>query len=195
MELIDQIRLEYVRSTISQRAVAEKYGVSPRMVMQRAQRERWFEERRRYRERTIKKALTKGVNRDSGKLSRLMSAADSMAQVIENVYKDADQFNRFIGQKSQSTPGEGSTSQMEERVFQKFDTKAIRDMTAAIKDLVLTMRNLYDLPTVQEKSAMDIAAERLALEKLRTPDPDEDDKHTGIAMLPPVMDEPDEEEA
>lgn len=41
-----KIKAEYIKGGISQRAIAEKYGVSQRTIERRAQREKWTEKRR-----------------------------------------------------------------------------------------------------------------------------------------------------
>ena len=54
-----------------------------------------------------------------------------------------------------------------ERIFDKADSRAIKDLTGALKDMTLVLRNLYNLPTQAEAEAQRIAAERLKLEQRR----------------------------
>lgn len=159
------IKSEYITGTISYRKIAEEWGVSFRTLSQRAKREGWKAARDNHRENVVSKAVQKVENRkiseNANHLLKLRDAADNMSVIIEKVFNDTAQFYRHI-----ITEGVGmGVSKVEERTFKKMDTKAIKDLTGAIKDLAVVMRNLYDLPTIQEKSAMDIAAERLKLDQ------------------------------
>jgi hypothetical protein len=102
-----------------------------------------------------------------------------MSAVLERVLEDADQFRRHL-----ITTGLGDgVTRTECRVEDKFDTRAIRDTTIALRDLTAAIRNLYSLPTVQEQQAMDIAAERLRMDKAKVKGED-DGSETGVVMMP-----------
>lgn len=105
-----------------------------------------------------------------------------MGEVIADIFTDAEQFKRHL------IP-DGDYS-VKEKVFHKVDTKAIKDLTGALKDLAAVMRNIYDLPTVAEQSAMDLAAERLALEKSKA-DVVSDEDETGVVEITPVKEDTD----
>ncbi len=183
----EAIKAEYITTTISYRKLADKWGISFRTLADRAGREGWAEERNKHRNNVVKKTIQKVTAKTSTdaaeKLLRLQKSADNMSEVIERVFNDNDQFHRHIVQTR-----DGNLWDAEERVYDKVDTKAIKDLAGALKDLAYVMRNVYDLPTKQEQSAMDIAADRLRLEQRKadadTPDGDE----AGVVELAPVMD-------
>ena len=75
--------------------------------------------------------------------------------------------------------------------MEKVDTRAIKDLTGALKDLSYVMRNLYDLPTVKERAAMEAATQRLELEKARAGADEEGQRETGVVELAAVEEEPD----
>ena len=159
------LRNEYVTGNASYRGLAEMAGVSFNTLKQHASNEGWNEERKNYREEITQKTQRKAAERMSttraDQLSKLRVAADSMADVITQVFDDAVQFKRHL-----ITNGVGNgCTRTDCRIEEKVDTKAIRDLTSALKDITLVMRNLYDLPTMQEQSAMDIALERLTMDK------------------------------
>ena len=60
---------------------------------------------------------------------------------------------------------DGDSEWTAERLYDKVDTKAIKDLTGALKDMTLVLRNLNNLPTQAEAEAQRIAAERLKLEQ------------------------------
>lgn len=186
METIDwkTIKTEYITDpTTSYRTLSEKYGVSYMSITKRAGSEGWVAARKKHAEKVISKTLDKNAREESKRLARMQRSADKMSGVIENIFKDTDQFYRHI-----VTEGTGmGESRTECRVMEKVDTKAIKDLTSAMKDLTYVLRNLYGIPTVLEKSAMDIAAERLHLDKQKAsaqlPDDDED---SGVIMIAEV---------
>lgn len=161
----ETIKAEYITADISYRKLAEKWGVPFRTLADRAKREAWAAGRNRHRNNVVKKTAQKVAAQaaadNADKLLRLREAADSMGEVIAEVFGDAEQFHRHI---ITTGLGKGKT-RVECRVEDKVDTKAIKDLTGAMKDLAYVLRNVYDLPTKAEQAAMDAAAERLLLER------------------------------
>lgn len=190
----EAIKTEYITTSISYRKLADKWGVSFRTLGDRAKREDWVDERNRHRNNvvmsTVQKVAARTSSTNANRLLRLQEAADSMGKVIAEIFDDKEQFARHIITEG---IGEGVTK-VEERLYKKIDTKAIKDLTGAMKDLAYVLRNIYDIPTVQEKSAMDIAAERLQLDKAKVSSGAEGSLETGIVELAPVLVEPEEVE-
>lgn len=194
----ESIKTEYITTDISYRNLAEKHGVGLSTLCKRAGKEHWHQGRIKHNNKIVTKAADKIANRKINKLANLQQAADSMSTVITSVFHDAEQFNRHLVQvkyKGDQTEDDGTvhyveTENVEERVYKKFDTKAIRDMTASIKDLALAVRNLYGLLTEPERSAMDIAAARLALDQ-RKEDGGEDDGESGVVEIAEALPEDD----
>ena len=161
------IKSEYITGNISYRKLADNWGVSFRTLSDRAVREGWKEARDAHRNnvlaKTVQKVASRKATTTANKLCDLQEAADNMGRVIAGIFADTEQFHRHIVTEGL---GMGSTK-VEERRYEKVDTKAIKDLTGALKDLAAVMRNIYDLPTAQEQAAMDIAAERLRLDKAK----------------------------
>ena len=184
------IRAEYLTSSISYRDLADKWGVSFRTLADHARKEKWAEGRTGYRntvtKKTVQKVAAATAADNAGKLVRLQQAADSMSAVIADIFTDTEQFKRHI-----VPDGDSSVA---ERVYKKVDTKSIKDLTGALKDLACVMRNIYDLPTVAEQSAMELAAQRLELEKAKADVGRPDDEETGIVEITPVLEDKDDEQ-
>ena len=180
----EQIEAEYITTKISYRDLAEKYGISASTLMKRGTKYKWADKRKRYRQSVVTKAASKARNKESSKLANLQRAADGMGEVIAGILKDTQQFNRHIVQTR-----DGDIWDAEERVYKKFDTKAIRDITTSIKELTTAVRNLYGLLTEPERSAMDIAVARLALDQRKAAESN-DDYSSGVIILPERDDSP-----
>lgn len=187
------IKTEYVTGAESYRAVAARHGLSVSTLSKVAKKENWQKQRRQYGDKvatqTEKAMCARASAREVKKLCGLQQAADRLTERINALFSDAEQFNRHIVTRSDG----GGGSFAEERVFLKADTKAIRDLTASLKDLTAVVRNLYNLPTAQERTAMDIALERLRLDQAKAVAGEVDEKETGVvalAALTEVMAEP-----
>lgn len=72
-------KAEYIAGGISQRELAEKYGVTERMVADRSAREGWTKQRERCRRKTVEKAIDKVSTQKARSLANIMLAADKMA--------------------------------------------------------------------------------------------------------------------
>ncbi len=108
-----------------------------------------------------------------------------MSRSIAEVVLDAQQFHRHIIRSRR-----GNEWETEEKVFQKADARAIRDLAGAMKDLALVMRNIYDIPTIQERQSMELAQEKLALEKERTRGGlDAESGQTGVIEIARVLED------
>ena len=58
-----------------------------------------------------------------------------------------------------------------------------------MKDLAVTVRNLYGILTEPERAAMEIAAARLALERQKVNEGTPDDNDTGVVVIAEVLPE------
>ena len=180
------IRAEYAAGGMGYRALAERHGIPFKTLASRAWREGWVEERKRHRaevaRRTSEKVAKQEAAEAAKKLNKLRHAADSMSGVIDGVFADAEQFYRHLV-ALRSEDG----SETVERVFGKMDARAVRDITAALKDLTAVIRDLYDMPSLVDREAREMALERLELERQKAAVGKEtDEDETGVLLLSPV---------
>ena len=190
-----KLKTEYATTNKSYREIADKYGVSRTVVGRHGRDEEWSEARKKYRDKRDKKVIQKvassAAEREARILTDVQKAAEQMGAVLHKVVEDEDQFFLHLITDWQ---GEGVSVTRCEKA-DKADTKAIRDFTGALKDLTAVLRDLYDLPTLRERQAYEIAAERLKLEQQKAKENSFDDENedTGVVMLPEVMKEVPEE--
>lgn len=179
----EKIRLDYITHSYGYKKLAEKYGVSFSMLCKKAAKDGWYKSKQEYRREQIENAADNIIKKEALKLADLQKAADGMGAVIKSVISDTQQFKRHIVKE-----GVGSgESRVEERVFEKYDTRAIKDITTSIKDLTAAVRNLYGLLTEPERSAMDIAAARLVLDQKKANEGTPDDTSTGVVQIADVI--------
>ena len=117
------------------------------------------------------KAINGEIENEAERLSKLIKATDSMEDVVVKLFEDAQQFYRHIIMTDFTA---------KEAIFEKIDTKAIKDLTGALKDLSFVHRNLHGMPTQQEREAQHIAAERLQMDKKKAELDEQVDKSISI---------------
>lgn len=161
----DAIKAEYVSTEMSYRDIAEKYGAALRTVYNYAKRDGWQIARMHHRGAKnaafLQEVATDDARDGATAFTKMRDAADKMVEIVTAMVDGREAVN---------------------------SVRAVKDMTAAMRDMVALLRNLYDLPTAQERSAMEIAAERLKLEQ-RKAGADEEDDGGGVVEIAEVVDE------
>lgn len=170
-----RIKVAYVTGQMSYRDLARKHKLQPNAISRKGREEEWPRLRREYREKAAAKAIDKENVNEAERLSKLIRAEDAMEDVVVKLFSDAQQFYRHI-----VIDGQGHS---EERIFDKVDTRAIRDLTGALKDLTYVRRNLDGLPTQAEKEAQRIAAERLKMDQKKAEMDEGTDKNITVELL------------
>lgn len=127
----ETIRLEYISSGASQRALAKKYGINPSTVGRRAKAEHWREQRNNHRVDTAERAL------DMVAAEKATSLAD-----LEHIYST---YSRLVEERLHVL-----TSKLPEEV----PTAELVQMGGVIRSLVQACREVFGVPTVSEKINM-----------------------------------------
>lgn len=158
----ETVKTEYITTDTSQRKLAAKYDIPLSNITRRCKDEKWVEQREQYKRTVTAKAVKKSATRDANRLARLMDTTTKAIDVAARAFEDEQQFNRYLVET-----GPKEYRETVEQTFAKVDTKALRDLTAVLKDLTGLMREFYDIPTPAQAEARRIAAERLAMEQRR----------------------------
>ena len=101
------IKTEYITTQTSYRKLAQKYGVSTTQICNVGRDEKWVEQREQYLNKTSAKTLEKISQQEANRAARIHTVADKLLMKIEAMV-DAER---------------------------PLDTKGIRALTAAVKDL------------------------------------------------------------
>ena len=152
----DAVKAAYVTTQMSLAEVAKKFGLKLHTVGEQSRKNGWVAARMAFRAQAAARAVDAAGDAEVDRLGKIISAANSMAAVIEGAFADPDQFHRHIVLDMDT---------MVEKQFDKLASKAIKDFTGALKDMTLVLRTLHNLPTQAEAEAQRIAAERLKLEQ------------------------------
>lgn len=181
----EELKTEYITTDVSQRKLAAKYGIGAVAISTRSKAEGWVEARKQYKAKTLAKTLEKSSTREANRLARLMDTTTKAIDVAVRAFEDESQFNRYLVERKEkyAFPVMGAEKPddeyadgvelvsekqwVEEKVFAKVDTKALKDLTSVLKDLTGLMRDFYNIPTPAQAEAQRIAAERLELDRLK----------------------------
>lgn len=118
------IKTEYITTDTSYRKLAEKYDVHYKVISERGKNEGWVEQRSQYRDETLTKTLDKISKQEANRAAKIHSVADKLLAKIEKMVD--------------------SSAPMTE--------KAIRSLTAAVKDLKEIQGVKSDLDRQEQKA-------------------------------------------
>lgn len=119
-----KIKKEYVTTTISQRDISRKYGVSLAQIANHSKKENWVEKREQYQNKIYTKSVEKQESKDIDRLERVKSSADRLGVIIDSVLEQTETMSKSSRVRLSSA-------------------KDIRSMTAAVKDLAVVLKELY----------------------------------------------------
>lgn len=176
----EKMETAYITTSQSYRALAEQFGLSVHAVANYGKAHNWTGKRKEYRAHVVEQAVAMAADRDAGKLAKLISAADKASEAVERALADEKQLYRYIITEKTA---EGS-EQTNEYIFNKTDTKALRNMVACLKDLTAVIRNVNNLPTAAEQEARAIQQEKLALEKKKSESVGAIDRNITVTFSP-----------
>lgn len=101
------IKTEYITTDTSYRKLAQKYGIHYKVISERGKDEKWVELRSQHRDNTLTKTLDKISQQEADRAAKIHSVADKLLLKIEAIVESEE----------------------------LLDTKGIRALTAAVKDL------------------------------------------------------------
>ena len=101
------IKTEYITTDTSYRKLAQKYGVSVTQICNVGRDEKWVEQREQFLNKTTAKTLEKISQQEANRAAKIYSVADKLLMKIEAIVESGE----------------------------LLDTKGIRALTAAVKDL------------------------------------------------------------
>lgn len=159
-----KVKHEYITVPESSYTIlAKKYEINFSTLAIRARKEGWFDEKKKFQQRVAKKALTTASDRLARKMAKEIESASKLSSHIHKALSDNQQFQRHLV----TTGDMESGIKTEEKIFQKFDTRSIRDITASLKTLEELKRSLYEIQKADALNKQRIERERLELEKAR----------------------------
>lgn len=169
----EEMEAKYVTGSQSYKELARLYGVSVGAAEKAGREGGWVAKRAKWRQEVASRAMDLAADLAANKLSRLMEAADCAVEALCRAMADEKQLYTYLVERSEkySAPIEVDGKQVMERkwtepmVTAKLDTKALRDLVAALRELTAITRDLYDTPGYLAREQNRRANEKLALDK------------------------------
>lgn len=140
----DRIEHEYVTGKATYAELEEKYKIPRSTFEKRAKVRKFAEKRGEYEEKVRQKRLARAQARDSRIFANLGGALDNAARLLKKLTSDEDTLHGKI------LTVEGEAIEVRTK---KADTKALRDLTAAVKDAAAAMRLLAPEQAEQDGNA------------------------------------------
>ena len=130
------IRSEYIGGGISQRELAEKYGVSEAYLIQKANKEQW----RKDRDEAVKKGLEKSKQKAADAISSNAEiAARIKSKLLRKLEREIDALPDMIGSETRNSVLERTGGKKGSTVKEVSKAYKLRDLAAAYKDLTSDM--------------------------------------------------------
>ena len=181
----------------SLRKAAEKYGVSLNTIAQRSKAEGWFATRKKTQTKVVTKAITKTTNELAKELSQESDYLQLMKGHVGRMLQDQEQFQRHLIETKFIDDDGSMTITTEERQYDKFDSKSMKDAMQILQMLESMTRSLYNIHKAEtlerwqiERERLEIEKERLALERernaLRSQNTDDENQY-GVVLMPEVL--------
>lgn len=153
------IKHDYVTSPdMSLRKIADKYGIRRDTVYKRSKAESWFATRKKTQAEIGARAIAKTTEKMASELAQESTFLMMMKGHMDRMLSDHDQFQRMVVTNV-------ITGETEERVFEKFDSRAMKDSMQTLKMIEEMTRSLYNLQKAETIQRHQIEAERLQLER------------------------------
>lgn len=195
------IKHEYVTDpNASLRKIAKKYGVSLNAIAKKSKAEDWFATRKKTQTRIVTKGITKTVNKMANELSKESAFLDRMKGHMDKMLQDDMQYQRHLVETKTFDEEGGMSITTEERLYNKFDSKAMKDSMQILQMMESMTRSLYNIQKAEalerqqiERERLELEKERLALERERNAlrsgnTGSEDNMRYGVVLIPEVID-------
>ena len=174
------IKTEYITGQISQADLARKHGVSVGKLKEIAVKEHWTDEKKKYALTVVQKAVRKEATRQANKLAKELRAADNISNVLIKALGDEKQFNRWLTEDVEIYEDGGKSIVTTERIFDKVDMRSLKDAAATLKMIEQLKRSIGSILTLQEKTQLDIAQRKMALEEKKAAQDEQTDNTVTI---------------
>lgn len=167
----DRIKSDYITGKDSPKECAKKHGVNYNTLRNHKQRERWRQQRTKYRGEVTDKAIETAKNctayRIASELTGLAYIVEALERELIKALEDGEQLHRYFVQTTTRKKDGTAETAFKDVTSAKVDTRALRDLTDIAKTLEALKRSMYGLETAQEQHRKQIETERLELERER----------------------------
>ena len=140
-----KIEQEYVTGDMPLIDIAERYHISQTTIYKHAAEGNFEEKRKKYHEKVMKKALTRASTRDARAISRIMTAAEKTIRKLSGAITDDTVYGYIVDEppRTDEETGELRPGGQRVEILTKADTKALVNLSTAIRNLALATKVMY----------------------------------------------------
>lgn len=138
-----KIELDYIRSEKTAEDICSMYQIPINTFRHRITERKLLEEREKYAKSMREKALARACAREAKALSRILGAAEKAAALLDKHMKDEDTLKNWLYTDKE-------TGELSEKRLKKLDTKAVREMTGAMRDTVAALTMMAERKDKQQ---------------------------------------------
>ena len=149
----EAIKIEYVTENISYEKLANKHKVPPSTLIKRAYRERWTQEREKYRQEVVKKIYNRMSNAEAKKYTKVDRSLQRLAELIE---KSLDDEKR---EAYKYRVGEGANTQMVD--LGVLNTEHLDRVEDLLNKVRKQMDELYGVLPLRQIRELELEAKRI----------------------------------
>ena len=181
-----KIKSEYINGQATQAELAKKYGVSRARISVRCAEEGWVNLRKQRESKAIAKSIEKKADQQAEILAMMDETMLNLMRMTQEVSRQTEQLKKYLVEERSP---DGSQTVVEKE-FEKIDSKMLKDLASTQKLLAEEARKHFGISTEAEKQQLEMARERLAIEKAKASAyTDDDESDTGVIVLAPVIGE------
>ena len=204
------IKHEYVTNPdMSLRKIAKKYGVSENSIYKKSKAEGWFATRKKHQANVVAKAIAKVEEKQVDELAQEMDFLGKMKGHFDRMISDTQQYQRHLVETKVIDDDGSMIISTDERQFDKFDSKAMKDSMQILQMMESMTRSLHNIEKAErlqkqqldrerfefdkeiQRERLEIEKERIALERernaLRNGNVGDDDERYGVVLMPEVI--------
>lgn len=154
-----KIQHEYVTDPqMTIRKIAAKHGINIQTVAKKSKAEGWFATRKEYQSKVITRAITETGKLQAKELAKEADFLKAMKGHMDRMLSDDMQFQRHIATNI-------VTGETTEVIYNKTDTKAMKEAMQTLKLIEEMSRSLYNIQKAQDIQKHQIDADRLKLDQ------------------------------
>lgn len=156
-DMLNLIKIEYISDPkTSYRKLAEKYSFPFKKISAIGKKEQWGQLRVQFQDKIFKKTMNKLSTEKAWEYSRVIKSASKLLGVIERSIDDPNQFNRYVVTENFKAV---------EKVFEKTDTKALKEMASSLKELVAVVSYANEQKNAENNTGDEIQVEFVNMEE------------------------------
>lgn len=136
------VKMRFVQGTESYTDISKALGLPYRTLTERARKEGWGEERKKYRKKVVKKSCNAASSETAKRIRKISREADRLLKTLHKIINNDEQARLVVWVDKE-------TGEPFEKVLKKIDVNEVRTTAAALRDVTTTLNTLTPFSSEQ----------------------------------------------